>query len=235
MTSVYTIPDFGPSDLLTSAVEGQRRVKVEDSGSTAAIVDVYGLPTLRTVALSRTEANIANGTYYAAYLLRDVVGAASTYFYSVSAPVDADVIIDNISPTVSFELAGTGNLHYTTDAFFEESDGNAWTYTGGSPFVKIGRNMNGRFINSDSGVRVSVGGSATPTGAPDFVIGFVHYSLEAQGANRSLTTSEAKFFDEQRRLIVKAGTTVLFRTITTGTITGTFEIQTYVNYYVQPL
>ena len=39
----------------------------------------------------------------------------------------------------------------------------------------------------------------------------------------------------QRRLVVKAGAKVLFRTITTGTITGTFEIQTYVNYFVQPI
>jgi hypothetical protein len=28
MTGVYTVPDFGPSDLLTSAVEGVRRIKV---------------------------------------------------------------------------------------------------------------------------------------------------------------------------------------------------------------
>jgi hypothetical protein len=30
MTGVYTVPEFGPSDLLTSAKEGTRRIKVEE-------------------------------------------------------------------------------------------------------------------------------------------------------------------------------------------------------------
>jgi len=36
MTGVYTVPDFGPSDLLSSAKEGDRRVKVSDEPSLLA-------------------------------------------------------------------------------------------------------------------------------------------------------------------------------------------------------
>lgn len=36
MAGIYTIPDFGPSDLMTSDFEGARRVKVEDSSTAQA-------------------------------------------------------------------------------------------------------------------------------------------------------------------------------------------------------
>ena len=55
--------------------------------------------------------------------------------------------------------------------------------------------------------------------------------LIAYAAARGVTIAAL----ESPILLTKAGTKVLFRTITTGTITGTFEIQTYVNYFVQPI
>ena len=55
----YTIPDFGPADLLTSAVEGERRVKVR----TEAPDGLYSGLRAMTVQ-SYTEANVKNGMQY---------------------------------------------------------------------------------------------------------------------------------------------------------------------------
>lgn len=236
MTGVYTIQDFGPSDLLTSAAEGSRRVKTSDGTLELAAKDVLGSPFIRVVNVTRIGAAVAEGQYYSAYLQRGPISATSEYIYELYAPSDKDIFIDAISPTADFASAGTGSLNYRTEMYFEESNINNWTYTGGSAPSAIGRNMSGYHINTLSGATVSAGGTlSTLTGTPDFVVSFINYKLESQGSNQSLSGSEAQFFDHDRTIRVKAGTKCMFRTVTSGTITGTFSVQTYIDYLVVPI
>lgn len=235
MTGVYTIPDFGPSDLLTSAKEGERRVKTNDDNIAAAMLQVLSNECVRVVNITRIEAAVANGQYYSDYLARTITGATSEYFYELYAPADADIFIDTIAPTADFALAGTGTLSYKTELFLDESNLSSWTYSGGSAPSPLGRNMSGYHINDLSGVTVSAGGAASITGRNDFVVAFINYQLEAQGSSRNITSSEAQFFDHGRTIRIKAGTKLLFKTSTTGTITGSSNIQTYIDFLVTPV
>lgn len=177
------------------------------------------------------DAAIATGDYYVALLERTNIPANSTYYYHAIAPADADILIDNIDLSFDMTNAGTGSLQYRTDVFLSVSDGNDFTYTPGSAYGTVGRALNGYYINSRASFAISAGGTATVTGTPDFTTLKASYYLQQTGNNQSLTRSGTGFFEESRKLIIPAGTSVLFRTTTTGTIAGTFNLSTYVNFF----
>lgn len=218
-------------DLVHVYADGSRAIQVRSATDFAA----GGLEVGRVMALSRADVTIVNANYYSAYVERTGVPAGNTYYYEMTAPPTTDIAIDSILPTLSFANSGTGTLLYQITVFLADSDLSTYTYTGGSAAVNLGRNMNGGQINKLSGLTVSAGGAATITGSPDFLIGFTNYQLESQGASRSVTSSEARFFESGRAILIPAGKKLLVRVTSSGTITGTFDVQTFVTYAVLPI
>lgn len=222
-------------DLVTDPTGPNPRMKVEDGTLSEANILVDGDRLLLSVGISRTEAAIGNGLYYAAYLPRTGISATSSYFYEFTAPLSTDLIIDSVVFIASFHNSESGTLNYIAEIFMGPSTSNSWTYTGGSAPATIGKNMNGNYINQASGVTFSAGGSASVTGSSDFIISFIDYELAAQGSNKLITSSESRFFDGDRRIVVPAGTKTLLKASSTGTMTGTFDVKTYMNFYTRPV
>lgn len=210
MSGVYALSGI-PSDLMSSDVEFERRLKVSST--------------------DYVDAAIEGGDYFAAFLQRTNISANSIYFFHVTASPTHDIIIDAITPSFDLSRLSSGSMTYRTALYFSESDGNSFAYADGSAPSSFGRSMNGYFINKLSQSKLSAGGSASPTGAADFVTLFATYFLEANGNNRSLTTSGSDFFTGSKKLIVKAGTSVLFLSETIGNVTGLLDVTTQVSFF----
>lgn len=114
MTGTYTIQDFGPSDLMTSPVEGERRVKVRTESPDGLYSGTRAITTQ-----NYTEANVKNGrqfeasTYTAAF-----PGLASSGYVVVTGP--DTVVLKGRTISVS-------GLGLKLEMFL------APTYTGGTP------------------------------------------------------------------------------------------------------
>lgn len=107
----YTIPDFGPSDLLTSNIEGQRRVKVQSEIS--GTVPVSG-----SVSIENTDpsGNIGRNTTTQETLIAWRTDHVNVQFqYNVPVNVDSgDVVgvssgLGNLSHTNSMAVVSSGN------------------------------------------------------------------------------------------------------------------------------
>lgn len=186
----------------------------------------------RVLTVDYIDASIVSGDYFSAFLQRNNVASTSTFYFLLSAAPTHDILIDSIVPTFDLRNLGTGTMNYKTSMFFSESTDNTFNYAGGSTATSFGNSMNGYHINDQSFSKLSVGGtsSISGTGIPDFVTHYATYFLEDQGNNKNLSSSGSDFFSGAKKLIVKAGTTVLVVVETTGTATGTFNVATQVSF-----
>lgn len=135
----YTIPDFGPSDLLTSAVEGERRVKVR----TEAPEGIYGGNRAMTVQFY-TEANVKSGKQFEASTYTDAFPGLASSGYVVRTGGE-DVVLKGRTISVS-------GLGLKLEMFLNP------TYTGGSPiqiYTLNHRNSNGTTVQILAGPTVT--------------------------------------------------------------------------------
>ena len=231
-----------PADTLTSQVVDERRFKVEDSSAAAnwdEFKQFYGTEisdsyeAIRVFSVPRNEAAIASGEYYVGATSRTGVPANDIYYYQITVG-PAFFSIESILPLFDFTNLGDGSLEYRLDFFDSLSDGNEWTYTGGSNNVPIGRNINTTvLVNGEASSKtittVSAGGDVTVTGDPDFNLVFASYYREVAGQRESTNSLGGSFFDDNRRLLLRPAGTYLVRAQTSGTITGTFDIRTQIS------
>lgn len=156
MSGVYTVPGFGPSDLITQDKEFERRVKVLQDGE-APPEGLYS--GLRAITIqSYTEANSKNGVQHeGSVLLQDVPGLSSndTIFLTGALPVALKGRI------INFDGVGVKGEIYTGAA-----------YTGGTP----AEYQNASDINPVAGLsQIIVGATVTNDGdlafAPTYSFG----------------------------------------------------------------
>ena len=87
----YTIPDFGPSDLLNSAVEGERRVKIEIDQRLVA--QGNNLDRLYVQNLNYRDDVVAQGiTFYIDYAQTSIASGTKTYA-TITTPSDKYVAL----------------------------------------------------------------------------------------------------------------------------------------------
>lgn len=160
----YTIPDFGPADLLTSAVEGERRVKVR----TEAPDGLYSGLRAMTVQ-SYTEANVKNGVQYEVSSYNAALGANGnqrTIFITGAKPAAIKARL------VAFDGAGIEARVYK-----------APTYSGGTsvPYFNLSD------INPvTGGVQILAGATITAPGAEfgarSYLIGSIQPGSQSAGS-----------------------------------------------------
>jgi len=178
---------------------------------------------------------IDRGDYYFADVSRAGVIIPTTYYWKVTATTK-DLIITRIDPKFNIGAVTQGNLSHQTDVFLEQSNKNTWTYSGGSADASIGSCINGYFINNQSASKLSAGGAVSGlTGTPDYTVTNANYFLATQGNANSSSGSVNNFFENEIIIVIPAGTTALFRAVTSGTSGGTLDIDTSLFYFERPV
>lgn len=113
MSGEYTIPDFGPSDLMTSPVVGERRLKSE-TRSDSALRDYASLsqPRVLTTGITQTEIATIEGERYSSIKVLANVDTATPVYVLVENPAGSEInaaFLDRflkgyISGLVSFQV-----------------------------------------------------------------------------------------------------------------------------------
>ena len=164
MSGVYTVQDFGPSDLMTSAVEGERRVKVHTEAPDGLYTGLRAI-TVQTY----TEANVKNGVQYEVSSYNPALAASGnirTIFITGAKPVAIKARL------VSFDGAGIEARVYK------------WpTYSGGTlaPYFNLSD------VNPVAGgVQIRSGATITATGtefgARSYLIGSIQPGSQSAGS-----------------------------------------------------
>ena len=128
----YTIPDFGPSDLLSSAVEGERRIKVSTlstidtetlKGNTQAIADILSIPDGESVTY---KINSPGGVF-----IKEFYADGLTVKYSKAATGDVSKLGNSNSLNLSKD---SGFIAYYTRLDKSSVTDNEVVVAGDSPF-----------------------------------------------------------------------------------------------------
>ena len=178
-----------------------------------------------------------SGDYFVGQIVRTGVAVANTFAWLVTAPIDRELVIDAINPTFDVTGLATGTLFYKTELYLRDSARNDYVYTGGSAAASFGTSTNGNFINKQSASKLNAGGTTpTLTGVSDFVANDANILMEVAGKlNSQSGTSQSPLFTNGRVIVIPAGSTLLARTVSSGTATGTYSIDTMVSFFERQL
>lgn len=198
--------NFIPPDLFTNDLVGARRVK--------------------TSTVTREEVQIARGTFFIGSTLRVGVTSNESYSSILRAPSDKYLIVENAEIGIDFRNLSTGNLKYTLDSYVDISNGNTWTYSGGTT-TPVGRPLNASLVNNFPSSEIVLGVTLSGfSGTPDYPFLDIRYKLESQGNNQSVTETGLSFFEKGYQIILAPDQELLVRGVTTGDATGTIDIKT---------
>lgn len=187
MTGVYTIPDFGPSDLLTSAKEGERSVNVRTESPDGLYSGTRAITTQ-----NYTEANAKNGVQY----------ELATYNPALAAGATTDYIVITGAKTVS--IKGRALQFDGSGLRLETYEGP--TYTGGAPVPYY--NLN--FKNPVSGLAQIIGGMTVTNPGVQKASHKVLLGSTGQGNSvLSSASNEAQGLET----VLNANSVYLFRTV----------------------
>ena len=178
-----------------------------------------------------------SGDYFVGQIVRTGVAVANTFAWLVTAPIDRELVIDAITPTFDVTGLTTGTLFYKTELYLRDSARNDYVYAGGSAAASFGSSTNGNFINKQSASKLSAGGTTpTLTGVSDFVANDANLLMETAGKlNSQSGTSQSPLFQNGRVIVIPAGSTLLVRTVSSGTATGTYSIDSMVSFFERQL
>lgn len=178
------------------------------------------------VASSPISRAIERGDYFAGSITRTGVAISSTFYWLVTAK-EKDLIINHIDPKFNLSAVLQGTLTYVTDVFMQQSNRNDFSYSGGTANASFGACVNGYYINKASNAQLSAGGTVSGlTGVPDYVITDANVFLATQGNANSQSGTVNSFFEGDNVIIIPANTTALFRSVASGSATGTLSIDT---------
>lgn len=200
----FTVPDFGPNDLLSSDKIGARRVKV--------------------ITLTEQEQSILDGRFFSGSSTRLGVTVADTPFYSVITAGANGLVIDDLIITLDFANTTDGQFSYTFAAYVDQSNGNDWSYTPITP-TPIGRPLNAGFVNDFPLSTIQSDVSATVTGTPDYNIYFADYYIDTSGNRNHESVVDNNFFGAGRQIIAPPGTEILVETTIAGDAIGSVDIK----------
>lgn len=231
-----------PADLMTTQIVDNRELKTSDESSNQNWQRFFDELTYQPVidksfvkvsTLNRVEAYIAQGFLFSTSIAQSNTTIDSDVFYVLRTGTKA-VSLETIEPAFDYSSMGDGIFEYRLWFFDPLSDGNDWSYTGGSPFVPAARNINTNYLvegqaASKTESQVSSGGTVNLTGEPDFELIFASISLDLIGQGLTSSTTLSKFFNDGRRLILRPNSDYLFLARTSGTATGTMSINTQIS------
>jgi hypothetical protein len=170
------------------------------------------------------------GNLFVGQIDRPSVAIATTFYWLVTANTK-DVLVLDIDPRFNIGAVTTGALIYRTDVFLQNSIKNDYVYVPGTANASFGSPTNGYFINRQSDAKLSSGGSVpTLTGSPDFILTDANYFLATQGNSNSSSGTKNTFFEQDNYIIIPAGTTALFRSVSSGTAGGTYGVNTSISF-----
>lgn len=175
---------------------------------------------------SEKEVSMARGLFFTAATSRPDVPTGDDYSSVLKAPADRFLVIEDVFFSVDFSQGGSaGNFVVTLDGYIDESTGNDWNYTPGTP-IPLGRPVNAGKINDVAQSTIDLGVAFNVvSGSPDYQFFFADYFLETGGNRNTVTSNSSTFFGEERKVILKPGQEMLARTQTSGTTTGTGTVK----------
>jgi hypothetical protein len=188
---------------------------------------------IRVASVPRTEVSIFSGEFYSGFISRTAIAVTNTY-YTVLQTGSKVGVIEHIDTANSIGTLGDGTLNITTTLFYEDSDINNFTYSGGT-VSPSGRSLNMYGINTPpqstitSGVTIGV-----LTGIPDFTLREINYIRNNSGNSNLLSTNSFSFFDNDQQIIVPPNKKVLIRTVSSGTATGNYNASTMFSFSEHP-
>lgn len=183
---------------------------------------------LRTSALTEKEIAESRGKFFTAATSRAGVPVGNDYSSVLKAAADHFLIIEDVFFSMDFDASiDSGNYVVTLDGYIDESNGNDWGYTPGTP-VPLGRPLNAGKINDVAQSTIDLGVAVGPaiTGSRDYAFFFAGYFIDTGGNRNVVTSNESTFFEGDRKIILKPGQEMLARTQTSGTVAGNGTVKT---------
>jgi hypothetical protein len=186
----------------------------------------------RARAATLTEKGIAEarGLVFTASTSRPGVPVGNDYSSVIKAPADKFLVLEDVFFSLGFDPGiGSGAYSVTLDGYVDESAGNAWGYTPGTP-VSLGRPLNAAKINEVADGTIDLGVTVAPaiTGLPDYNFYFAEYFIDTGGNRNAVSSNSSTFFGGDRKIILKPGQEMLARTVTTGTAVGSASVRTLI-------
>jgi hypothetical protein len=166
------------------------------------------------------------GRFYAGAQQRLGVTIANTPYYNVITAGPEGLAIDDVIVEADFADTTDGQFGYQISCYVDDSDGNDWTYTPGTP-IPPGRATNGAYINDPPQSTIEIDVAATVnSGVFDYLIFFTKYYVDVGGNRNVQTKAETRFFDADRQILLAPGQQMLIEATITGNATGTADIKT---------
>ncbi len=217
---------------IVGAVSYKVYIRQSDSGARAEIAqdlifkDTFGERFIDTRNTAREETAMSDGSYFTGSTQRSGV-ATNNVFHSVITSGDKYLVIEDVIITTNFSLVTDGNVNLQLNAYVEASNGNTWSFTTDGIITPMGRPVNAELINQFPLSIINRGVTGVSlVGDEDYNIFYVDYFIDTQGNRNIKSTDRAQFFEGTRKLLIPPNSTVLVKTESTGTATGTLDIST---------
>ena len=196
-----------------------------------ALIDISDLS-----GVTRQEIAMANGEYFTSSIARTgrAIDGVPTYIV-VDTSASHYQVLEELSIAVDYQNSNDGNVNITTDFFAMDSFRSDITVTGGTP-TNIGVPLSMDFVNTLSEAAFTFDATVTiNSGVPDFTIYASQYYKDSSGNRETITGLQSAFFDKGRKLIMSPGKRYVFRTVSTGTATGTVDSLAQFSFTQKPI
>lgn len=184
-----------------------------------ALIDIE-----RFTGTSRQEVDMSSGNYFTSSIARAgrPIDGVPTYIV-VDTSAGFYQILEELSISIDYQNAGDGNVNVKTEFYAMDSVRSDITVTGGTT-TNIGVPLNLDFVNVLSEASFMFDATVTiNSGIPDFTIYASQYYKDSSGNRETVTGLKSSFFDKGRKLIMSPSKRYVFRTVSSGTSTGTVD------------
>lgn len=179
---------------------------------------------LKVSTATRQELQITRGEYFVGSSARTDIPVNNTFYSVIKAAPDKFLVIEDALPDLNYQNLSNGSYNVELDAFVDISNGNTWSYTPVNP-LPVGRPLAAGLVNDFPSSAIDLGVNVnTFAGVADYRLYFSNFYRETQGARESVSGSGSSFFDAGRELILAPNQEILIRTRTTGSATGTADL-----------
>lgn len=179
---------------------------------------------LRVNTSPREEATAADGFLFTGSTQRTGIPSGDTY-YTAFETGDKWVIVEDVDILANFSEVTDGNMLITLDVFCDNSNGNTWSYAPGTP-IPAGRPLNSAVVNNFPLSTIDLGVSASVAGTPDYEVYYQSFYIDTQGNRNNVSSTEGRFFEGGRKLLLAPNSSFLIRTLTAGGATGMVDLIT---------
>ena len=181
---------------------------------------------LRVSTATRQAVQIARGKFFVGSSERLGVPILNVHDSVLKAAPDKLLVLEDALIELDFASSADGQFSISLGGYVDISNGNAWSYTPGSP-GPVGRPLSAGLVNalptSTAEIGVIVSGFS---GVADYPFFFADHYLETVGARESISRTDTNFFDKGRQIVLLPGQELLIRTQTGGDAAGTVDIRT---------